>query len=83
MVQRSRDLLSDPQYEHRGFYRYLDHAEMGHIPYAGHQFRIHGYESGPRTPAPLLGEHSFKVMSDILGMSDEAIAEAVEAGAVA
>ncbi|MEM9622402.1 MAG: CoA transferase, partial [Pseudomonadota bacterium] len=34
-VQRSSDLLADHQYQHRQFYRYLDHPEMGHIPYAG------------------------------------------------
>jgi crotonobetainyl-CoA:carnitine CoA-transferase CaiB-like acyl-CoA transferase len=55
---------------------------MGLIPYAGHQFRIRGYESGPRGPAPLLGEHSFQVMKEILGMSDDEITEVVAAEAV-
>ena len=32
VAQRSRDLLTDPQYAHRGFYRYLEHPEMGRIP---------------------------------------------------
>ena len=81
-VQRSSDLLKDEQYEHRGFYRYLDHPEMGHIPYAGHQYRIRGYDNGPRGPAPLLGQHSFEVLSDILGLSDDAIGGAYASGAV-
>ncbi|MFP6641472.1 MAG: CoA transferase, partial [Myxococcota bacterium] len=76
-VQRSSDLLEDPQYAHRGFNRYMEHPEMGNVPYAGHQFRISGYDSGPRTPAPLLGQHSFEVLQEILGMSDEEIAELV------
>ena len=37
VVQRSSDLLEDPQLVHRGFYRYLEHPIMGRIPYAGHQ----------------------------------------------
>ncbi len=82
VVQRSRDLLRDGQYEHRGFYRYLDHPEMGHIPYAGHQYRISGYDNGPRGPAPLLGQHSFEVLSDMLGLSDDAIGAAYANGAV-
>lgn len=82
VVQRSRDLLNDGQYEHRGFYRYLDHPEMGHIPYAGHQYRISGYNNGPRGPAPLLGQHSFEVLSDMLGFSDDAIGAAYANGAV-
>ena len=82
VVQRSSDLLQDPQYGHHGFYRYMDHAEMGHIPYAGHQYRISDYDNGPRAPAPLIGEHSFMVLSEILKMSDEEIGAAYASGAV-
>lgn len=82
VVQRSSDLLRDEQYEHRKFYRYMDHPEMGHIPYAGHQYRISGYDNGPRAPAPLLGQHSFEVLSEILGMSDDDIGAALASGAV-
>ena len=82
VVQRSSDLLQDPQLAHRGFYRYLDHPEMGNIPYSGHQFRIRGYDSGPRTPAPILGEHNEVVLRDILGLTDEEIAEAIISGGI-
>ena len=82
VVQRSSDLLEDEQYEHRGFYRYFDHPEMGRIPYAGHQYRIPGYGNGPQGPAPLLGQHSFEVLSDILGLSDEDIGAAYANGSV-
>jgi crotonobetainyl-CoA:carnitine CoA-transferase CaiB-like acyl-CoA transferase len=82
-VQRSSDLLRDAQYAHREFYRYLDHAEMGRIPYAGHQFRIRGYPSGARSPGPVLGEHSFEVLRELLGMGDEEIAAAFAGGAIA
>jgi len=79
-VQRDSDLLLDPQLAHRGFYRMLEHREMGIVPYAGHQFRIRGYESGPRKPAPCLGEHSFQVLQDLLGLGEEEIAELVASG---
>ena len=82
VVQRSSDLLRDPQLRHRGFHRSYEHAEMGRIPYSGHQYRIRGYDSGPRSPAPLLGEHSFEVLQKILGMDDEEIARLVATGAV-
>ncbi len=82
IVQRSRDLLSDPQYRHREFYRYLEHPEMGRIPYAGHQYRISGYDSGPRGPAPCIGEHSYEVLTDYLGLSPEEVAEAFASGAI-
>ncbi len=82
VVQRSSDLLRDPQYLHRGFYHYLEHPEMGRVPYAGHQFRIRGYQSGPRSPAPTLGQHVSEVLQGVLGMSDDEIAEAIAAGAI-
>lgn len=79
-VQRSSDLQRDPQYAHRGFYRELDHAEMGRIPYSGHQFRVSGYASGPRGPAPLIGADSFEVLEGALGFSAEEIADLMASG---
>lgn len=83
VVQHSSDLLQDEQYAHRKFYRYHDHPEMGNIPYAGHQFTMQDYSSGPRAAAPVLGEHSFHVLQELLGMDEEEIARAFAAGAIA
>jgi len=83
VVQRSRDLLEDPQYNERGFYRYLDHSEVGTVPYAGHQYKIRGYDNAPRSAAPCLGQHNHEVLSELLGMSDDEIADALASGAVA
>jgi benzylsuccinate CoA-transferase BbsF subunit len=82
VVQRSSDLLEDPQYRHRHFYRYHDHPVMGHIPYAGHAYRIAGYDNAPRGPAPTLGQHSFEILSEFLELDDASIAEAYASGAV-
>ncbi|MBW2387952.1 MAG: CoA transferase [Deltaproteobacteria bacterium] len=82
MVQRSSDLLRDPQYQHRNFYRYHEHLEIGNSPYAGHQFRIRGYDSGPRSAAPTIGQHSFEVMGELLGLRDDEIADLYAAGAI-
>ncbi|HEY7294260.1 MAG TPA: CoA transferase, partial [Dehalococcoidia bacterium] len=81
-VQRSSDLLNDPQLAHRRYFRPLEHPEMGMVPYEGHQFRIRGYDSGPRRPAPCLGEHTVEVLRDLLGMTDEEIAEVAASGAL-
>ena len=74
-VQRSSDLLEDPQYRHRGFYRYLEHGEMGWVPYSGHQYQISGYNHGPRSPAPLIGEASFEILTESFGLDDEQVAD--------
>jgi benzylsuccinate CoA-transferase BbsF subunit len=81
-VQRSSDLQHDPQLQHRRFFRPLQHPEMGEVPYEGHQFRIAGYDSGPRLPAPCLGEHSIEVLRDLLGMDDDEIAAVAAGGAL-
>lgn len=82
MVQRSSDLLRDPQYLHRNFYRWLEHPEMGQVPYAGHQYAIRGYRHGPRHAAPALGQHTDQVLKEHLGMSEDEISSARSAGAL-
>lgn len=81
-VQRSSDLAKDPQYAHRGFHRFHQHPEMGEVPYAGNQFRIPGYQPGPHGYAPLLGEHNFEVLKEIVGMSEQDITDAIAEGVV-
>lgn len=82
MVQRSSDHLSgDPQLAHRRFFRPLHHPEMGVVPYEGHQFRISGYDNGPRMPAPCLGEHTYDVLTGILGLDDDTVSRVLASGA--
>ncbi len=81
-VQRSSDLQNDPQYAHRRFYRRFDHAEMGNVPYSGHQFRVSGYDNGPRFAAPLIGGESFEVLALELGFSPEDVADLMASGVV-
>ena len=81
-VQNSGDLLRDEQYQYRQFHRFFDHLEMGSVPYSGHQYRISGYDNGPRGPSPCVGEHSFEVLSEVMKLNDEEIAEAYASGAI-
>jgi len=81
-VQRSRDLLVDPQLVHRRFHRELEHAEMGRVPYAGHQFRVSGYDNGPRHAAPLIGGESFEILTGDLGLDAGLVAELMASGAI-
>ena len=82
VVQRSSNLAVDPQLAHRNYFRPLEHQEMGTVPYTGHQFRIKGYDSGPLSPAPVLGQHNEQVLREVLGMTDDEVAEAVIAEAI-
>ncbi len=82
VVQKSSDLVNDPQLAHRRFFHPMVHPEMGEVPYEGHMFAIEGYASGPLSPAPCLGEHTFEVLTEILGMTEEEAAETMASGAV-
>ena len=75
-------MLEDPQLGHRKMFQTLDHAEIGQVPYTGHMFRISGYDSGPRFAPPTLGQHNEQVLKELLGMTDDEIAEAIIDGAL-
>lgn len=82
VVQRSSDLIVDPQYRHRGFWREHEHPEIGRVPYAGPAARIAGCPAGARARDPLFNEHTVEVLSETLGMSDEEIAAGFASGAI-
>ena len=71
-----------PMLAHRRFFHPLEHPEMGLVPYEGHMFRISGYDSGPRFPAPCLGQDTFEVLTEFLGLTDNEVSEVLATGAV-
>jgi len=81
MVERSSDHQLDPQLAHRSFFRRLEHPEMGEVPYEGHQYRITGYDNGPRFPAPCLGEHTFQTLADVLELDVDEVGRILSSGA--
>ena len=79
-VARAEDLFTDPQLRHRGFFRRLPHAELGEHAVLTQSFRIDDWRPGPWRAAPLMGEHTHEVCSDILGMTEDEIAVYAAAG---
>ena len=71
VVQSGKDLIEDPQLEHRHHFWYLNHPEMGTCAYDGPPFRLSETSAELHMPAPCLGEHTDYVCTQILGMSDE------------
>lgn len=69
----SRDLAEDKHLNERGFFARLEHPEVGIRTHAGVQWRLTNGSNGVRAPAPLLGQHTMWVMSDLLGYSVEEI----------
>ncbi|HXK34448.1 MAG TPA: CoA transferase [Dehalococcoidia bacterium] len=77
IVQHSKDVLEDEHLKARGYFEYLDHPETGRSVYDGAPFKLSKTPGSLKTPAPLLGQHNDYVCKEILGMSDEEIAEAL------
>jgi len=81
VVETNQDIFEDPQVKERGYFRLLNHSYMGPHPCGGPSFRL------SKTPdqqfgAPCLGEHSEYVYKELLGMSDEEIAELLIEGVI-
>ena len=71
VVNDCRDLFEDPQLTHRGHFQFLDHPEIG--PYATDRSELDLSET-PGTldrPAPLMGQHTHQVLTEIIGLSEE------------
>ena len=81
-VQTAEDLLEhDPQLKHRHFFWELEHPEIGKYRARRPPFMLSKSPCELRR-APLLGEHNEYVLKEILGMSDEEIAELVIEGVI-
>ena len=79
-VIRASSAVADPQLAHRGHLVRVPHSLHGESVVEGSRFRL------SRTPArigqpPAVGEHTERVLKDILGYDDERIAALAAAGA--
>jgi len=76
-------ILSDPQLRHRGHWVHLNHQEMGRSLYNAPPFRMSGVDAVPRTPAPLLGEHTAEICREVFELADDEIASLRQDGVLA
>jgi crotonobetainyl-CoA:carnitine CoA-transferase CaiB-like acyl-CoA transferase len=82
VTRRPSDLVTDPDYLERGFWRDLERQVVGVKPHPQTPWRFNG-ERGPlRSPSPLLGEHNHDVLGGILGLGADEIAALEAAGIV-
>lgn len=80
VVQKTSDLFEDPQLAQRRHFWYLEHKEIGLHAYDAHSFRLSKTPEELRMPGPCLGEHNEYVYKEILGMSDEEVADLIIGG---
>ncbi len=75
------ELVDDPQVRHNGTFVEYDHPTEGRVKTPGFPIRFSKTPSRIDRGAPLVGEHSRDILSE-MGMDDDAIARLVESGVV-
>ncbi|MCH7801628.1 MAG: CoA transferase [Chloroflexi bacterium] len=80
-INTVEDVFNDPHFEYRGYWESIDHPQTGELTYPGRPFRMDGAELPPRSPAPLLGQHTVEVLEN-LGHSKQDISLLRESGAI-
>lgn len=71
VVQNTADVYNDPQLRGRNIFWPMEHNEMGTFTHLGQSFQLSATPSMPRSPSPIMGEHTEYICSKILGMTDE------------
>ncbi len=81
VVQTSADCLADPQLRHRGHFLRLEHPDRLCLV-ENTRFRLSRTPPVVRARAPFLGEHTFEVLSELLGYDVDRIADLAAAEAL-
>jgi crotonobetainyl-CoA:carnitine CoA-transferase CaiB-like acyl-CoA transferase len=81
VVMRSSDLLEDPQLLARDHFVELDHPAIGRARFENAVTRFSRTPARATHAGPTIGQHSFEVLTGILGYSDDEVAELAVAGA--
>jgi formyl-CoA transferase len=74
--------FAEPPVAERGMIVEYDHPQVGKIRLPGNPIKMSGMEGTIARPAPMLGEHTDAVLSELLGLDASAIAALRAAGAV-
>ena len=71
MVNDSRDLFEDPQLTYRQHFRYLEHPEIGIYATDRSELDLSQTPGALDRAAPLLGQHTEQVLTELFGLSTE------------
>ncbi len=82
MVHDQTGLHEDPQIAYRGYFVPLEHTVMGTVPYDGLQAKLSKTPGRLTKAAPCVGEDTYAVLQDILGMDADEIADLIATEAV-
>jgi crotonobetainyl-CoA:carnitine CoA-transferase CaiB-like acyl-CoA transferase len=75
-VKTAKEVACDPHLEARGFWVDIDHPRRGRTRVPISPIRLHtGGKPEIRSPAPTLGQHTEKVLAELLGLKAEELAK--------
>jgi crotonobetainyl-CoA:carnitine CoA-transferase CaiB-like acyl-CoA transferase len=80
-VATSQDAFEDPQLAARQHFVWIEHPELGSVPYENTRAILSSTPARPGS-CPTLGQHNALVLSEILGLPDDEITELIIAGAI-
>jgi len=75
---RADELLSDPHLKKRGLSEVVEHPLMGRLTVTGPPWRLSSAPAKVSRHGPLLGEHNYYVLGELLGLSDNEVQRLVE-----
>jgi len=80
VVEIVHDMYADPQMNHRDMHVMLNHTEIGLVAYDGIAHKLSKTVGNPWMAAPCLGEHTGYLCKEVLGMTDDEIADLMAEG---
>ncbi len=81
-VLNNWQLLEDPHLNARGYFVDIEEPDVGSKKYPGQAIRMSSTPASQWNPSALLGEHTARLMTDLLGARDAEVTAMVEDGTV-
>jgi len=81
-VQTGEDLFKDPQLAHRQHFHWLEHPVIGRHSYHAPAYRMSETPAYPTSAGPCLGQHNEYVYKEILGFSEDEMADLLVEGVI-
>ncbi len=82
MLTSGESIVNDRQAVHREAFRWLEHTEISSMLYTTPSYRLSATPARVSKAAPCLGEDNEYVYKEILGYSDDEIAELLVEGVI-
>ncbi len=81
-INNIAEVVAHPQVAARGALVEMTHPRVGKVKMVNMPIRMSETPGAVRTPSPSLGEHTTEVLRDLLGMSEEAVADLFKQGVI-